>query len=117
MSEKVKPIVNGGIPVGTTDTPTMNGYHEEDKWVQIQQTTFTNWVNEQLSQFSGRSVKSLATDLCSGVNLVALVESLQLKKIGKVYTEPKTQIQMIQNVSLACKAIVEDNVKLINIGK
>lgn len=92
-----------------------NGFDRETKWIEIQKNTFTNWVNEQL-RVSQRSVKDIGTDLCDGVNLVALVESLQLKKIGKVYANPKTRIQMIQNVAIACKAITEDNIKLVNIG-
>ena len=84
--------------------------------MEIQQRTFTNWVNEQLV-IGGRSVGDLETDLCDGVNLVALVEALQLRKIGKVYQKPAGMIQKLQNVSLACKAITEDNVKLVNIGK
>lgn len=87
-----------------------------DRWVDIQQSTFTNWVNEQLSQYSGRSLTDLRTDLCDGVHLVALVETLQLKKIGRVYSKPQGQIQRLANVSLALTAITEDNVKLVNIG-
>ena len=45
------------------------------------------------------------------------MESLQFRKIGKVYTKPKSKIQMLQNVDLAFKAIVEDNIRLVNIGK
>ncbi|XP_060074083.1 filamin-A-like [Ylistrum balloti] len=87
-----------------------------DRWVEIQQSTFTNWVNEQLSQYSARSLTNLGTDLCDGVHLVALVETLQLKKIGRVYSKPQGQIQRLANVSLALTAITEDNVKLVNIG-
>lgn len=42
---------------------------------------------------------------------------LQFRKIGKVYTKPSSKIQMLQNVSLALKAIADDNVKLVNVGK
>ncbi|VDI30244.1 filamin [Mytilus galloprovincialis] len=92
-----------------------NTNDRETKWIEIQKNTFTNWVNEEL-RVSNRSVSDLGTDFCDGVNLVALVESLQLKKIGKVYAKPTTRIQMIQNVAIACKAITEDNIKLVNIG-
>ncbi|XP_041356367.1 filamin-A-like [Gigantopelta aegis] len=87
----------------------------EDQWVALQHKTFVNWVNEQLTM-SGRSVENLATDFCDGVKLVALVESLQFRKIGKVYMKPKSKIQMLQNVDLAFRAIVDDNIRLVNIG-
>ena len=88
----------------------------ESRWVEIQRKTFTNWINEQLS-VSGRVIQDIEKDFCDGVNLVALVESLQFKKIGKVIPNPTGRIQMIQNVALACKAIVEDNIRLVNIGE
>ncbi|ESO96022.1 hypothetical protein LOTGIDRAFT_116257 [Lottia gigantea] len=83
----------------------------ENEWVSIQNRTFTNWVNEQLSS-CGREISNLQTDLCDGVNLVALVESLQVRKIGKVYSKSKSRIQMIQNVNLAFKAIAEDKYQI-----
>ncbi|KAL3848275.1 hypothetical protein ACJMK2_019143 [Sinanodonta woodiana] len=91
------------------------GGNEIDQWIWIQEKTFTNWVNEQLN-VSGRSIKSISTDLCDGVNLVALVEALQFRKIGKVYPKPSGKIQMLQNVALAFKALADDNIKLVNIG-
>ncbi|KAK6962673.1 filamin-A [Biomphalaria glabrata] len=87
----------------------------EDKWIAIQHKTFVNWANEQLS-LGNRSVENLAEDLCDGVRLVAIVEALQFKKIGKVYSHPNGRIQMLHNVSLALQAIASDNVKLVNIG-
>ncbi|XP_067668452.1 filamin-A-like isoform X2 [Haliotis asinina] len=87
----------------------------EDTWVQIQHKTFSNWVNEQLTT-SGRTVDNLATDFCDGVKLVALIEALQFRKIGRVYTKPRSRIQMLQNVQLAFEAIAEDQIRLVNIG-
>lgn len=87
----------------------------DEQWVRIQETTFRNWCNEQL-KVSGRSIENLATDMCDGVCLAALVESLQFRKIGRVYTKPTSKIQKLQNVSLALKAITDDNVKLVNVG-
>ena len=49
----------------------------DEQWVRIQETTFRNWCNEQL-KVSGRSIENLATDMCDGVCLAALVESLQV---------------------------------------
>ncbi|KAL4219915.1 hypothetical protein ACF0H5_020327 [Mactra antiquata] len=87
----------------------------DEQWIRIQETTFRNWCNEQL-KVSGRSVENVMTDLCDGVCLAALVEALQFRKIGRIYTKPTSKIQMLQNVSLALKAITDDNVKLVNVG-
>lgn len=90
-------------------------YAREDQWIVIQHKTFVNWANEQLIH-SNRSVENLGTDLCDGVKLVALIEALQFKKIGKVYSKPTSKFQMLHNVSLALQAVADDNVKLVNIG-
>lgn len=84
-------------------------------WIHVQQKTFTNWVNEQLS-VGGIRVSDLQEDLRDGVVLVRLVESLQFRRIGKICTNPKNQMQMLQNVDVAFRAIIEDKVKIVNIG-
>ncbi|RUS89528.1 hypothetical protein EGW08_002716 [Elysia chlorotica] len=93
----------------------MSVYASEDQWIAIQKKTFANWANEQL-KIGNRSVDDLAVDLSDGVRLVALVEALQFRKIGKVFQRPTSRIQMLQNVSLALQAVAEDNVRLVNIG-
>ncbi|KAK3776304.1 hypothetical protein RRG08_039892 [Elysia crispata] len=93
----------------------MSGYTSEDQWIAIQKKTFANWANEQL-KIGNRSVDDLAVDFSDGVRLVALVEALQFRKLGKVFQRPTSRIQMLQNVSLALQAVAEDNVRLVNIG-
>lgn len=102
-------------PASPSQEKELSKVSPENRWVEIQRKTFTNWINEQLS-VSGRVIQDIEKDFCDGVTLVALVESLQFKKIGKVIPNPTGRIQMIQNVALACKAIMEDNVRLVNIG-
>ena len=92
------------------------GVGDSDKWITIQQNTFTNWVNLQL-QGTELHVEDLHTDLCDGVKLCVLVESLQKKRVGRVIKKPMNQHQFLENVSLALNAIAQDNVKLVNIGK
>ncbi|XP_076435464.1 filamin-A-like isoform X7 [Babylonia areolata] len=98
---------------------------DSDKWIDIQKNTFMNWVNLQL-QGSGYEVKDFEQDFDSGVTLCALVEALQQRRIGKsrfreivwrkVIKKPMNQHQSLENVTLALKAIAEDNVRLVNIG-
>lgn len=84
-------------------------------WIHVQQNTFTNWINEQLSTDSLR-VTDLQEDLRDGVILARLVESLQFRRIGKIFMKPQNQIQMLQNVDLVFRAIMEDKIKIVNIG-
>ena len=44
-------------------------------WVQVQQRTFTNWVNANLKG-QGLSVETLESDLADGVLLIKLLETL-----------------------------------------
>lgn len=85
-------------------------------WIHVQQNTFTNWINEQLSA-GGLRVTDLQEDLRDGVILARLVESLQFRRIGKIFMKPQNQIQMLQNVDLVFRAIMEDKIKIVNIGK
>ncbi|KAK7089925.1 filamin-A-like isoform X2 [Littorina saxatilis] len=87
----------------------------DHRWVAIQKKTFANWCNEQLSA-GGRSVEDLDTDFCDGVKLVALIEALQFRKIGRVYNNPSSRIMMLQNVALALQACTDDHIRLVNIG-
>ncbi|XP_059143816.1 filamin-B-like, partial [Physella acuta] len=86
-----------------------------EHWIEIQKNTFMNWVNLQL-QASGMVVTDFETDFDNGVKLCALVEALQNKKIGRVIKNPLNQHQSLENVTLALRAIAEDNVRLVNIG-
>ena len=89
---------------------------DDQRWVQIQQKTFTNWVNEQLKAV-GKRVDNLQTDFQDGLSLIALIEVLQGRRIGKAFQTPVNQHQMLENVQLALNAMMDDNIKLVNIGK
>lgn len=89
---------------------------ETDRWVLIQQNTFTNWVNEQLRIYNCDLIEDLQTDFSDGVRLCYLVEALQGKKIGRIIKKPTNHHQNLENVSKALNAIANDNVRLVNIG-
>ena len=89
---------------------------DENVWIEIQQNTFTNWVNEQLRHV-GLSVEDLQKDFCDGVKLIALVEVLQKRKIGRKISKPINQHQYLENVQTALNAVAADGIKLVNIGK
>ena len=89
-----------------------------DKWVQIQKNTFTNWINEQLKN-ENESVADLKRDFVDGVKLIKLINSLQTpnSKVSKRYFKhPRNQHESLENITLALNAITEDGIRLVNIG-
>lgn len=117
-------ITNGTVTNGTRAK--VNGQSAnimrntmDDKWIMIQKSTFTNWVNEQLKA-DNECITDLKTDLSNGVRLIKLVNRLQQpsSKIARRYFRvPTNQHQCLENVSLALNAITEDGIRLVNIGK
>ena len=91
-------------------------YMDQGQWVQIQRTTFTNWVNEQLRPL-GVVVQELRTDFTDGVKLVTLVEALTGRPVPGAVTKPSNRYQKLQNITVALEAVAKDGVKIINIGK
>lgn len=88
----------------------------EDVWVEIQANTFRNWVNEHLPK--NLKIADLAEDLCTGVRLCTLVESLRGKPLRPSWNKrPMNQHHYLENVTCALNAIEQDGVKLVNIGR
>ena len=87
------------------------------KWKKIQQTTFTNWVNEVLKSTQYRA-KNLKTDFKDGLLLVTLLEALtSAGKVGKYNKRPRIKAQMIANLVASFKFIESENIKLVNVGE
>ncbi|UYV80999.1 hypothetical protein LAZ67_19002460 [Cordylochernes scorpioides] len=102
-----------GLRALSAEGRAMNGGSTE-VWVEIQQKTFTNWVNEQLRPVS-MNVSDLRHDFCDGIKLVALIEILQKRKL-KTIRKPINQHQYLENVQTALNAMTADNIKLVNIA-
>ncbi|ESP04924.1 hypothetical protein LOTGIDRAFT_109199 [Lottia gigantea] len=87
----------------------------EAQWVQIQQTTFINWLNEQLKN---RKIllSDLKEDIRDGVILIMLLEELANKSIINYVQGPQTQHEKLQNVGMALDVFSRDGVKVTNIG-
>uniref|UniRef100_A0A8B9IT63 Calponin-homology (CH) domain-containing protein n=1 Tax=Amazona collaria TaxID=241587 RepID=A0A8B9IT63_9PSIT len=78
----------------------------------IQQNTFTRWCNEHLKCVQKR-VGNLQTDLGDGLRLIALLEVLSQKKLGRRYNARPTFRQMqLENVSVALDFLERENIKL-----
>lgn len=118
MAEEELQFSHSGLVARSPEGHAAKGMHikgDENAWIEIQQNTFTNWVNEQLRHV-GLSVHDLQEDLCDGVRLIALVEVLQKRKVGRKIAKPINQHQFLENVQTALGAIAADGVKLVNIG-
>jgi filamin len=92
----------------------------DDRWIQIQKNTFTNWINEQLKNDSDKLIiNDLQLDLTNGIVLIKLINLLQQpnSKIPKKYfKKPLNQHQCLENINIALNAIISDGIKLVNIG-
>ncbi|KAH9526951.1 hypothetical protein DERF_001005 [Dermatophagoides farinae] len=91
-----------------------NSNSTESIWINIQQKTFINWINEQLRS-TGVQVRNLQQDFANGLKLITLVECLQNRKLKKIQ-RPLNQHQSIENVQIALNAIASDHIRLVNIG-
>lgn len=92
-------------------------------WVQIQQKTFTNWVNEQLRP-AGKQVDDLVTDFEDGLMLITLLDSLVASRGLPMYKKrisycknPKLRVQKMENVSHALQMMERAGIKMVNVGK
>jgi len=60
---------------------------DDAPWKKIQKNTFTRWCNEHLKVANMR-LNDLGTDLSDGLRLIALVEVLSQKHVGKFNKRP-----------------------------
>ena len=88
----------------------------EGNWIEMQKDTFTNWVNANLRQ-RGMEIDDLETGFEDGVKLVNLFEVVSKRIIGKYSRNPKFPNQKLENVALVLRAMEQDGVKLVSIGK
>ncbi|XP_015706803.1 filamin-A isoform X3 [Coturnix japonica] len=87
---------------------------DDAPWKRIQQNTFTRWCNEHLKCVQKR-VGNLQTDLGDGLRLIALLEVLSQKKLGRRYNARPTFRQMqLENVSVALDFLERENIKLVS---
>uniref|UniRef100_A0A8C8S3S3 Filamin A n=1 Tax=Pelusios castaneus TaxID=367368 RepID=A0A8C8S3S3_9SAUR len=88
---------------------------EDAPWKKIQQNTFTRWCNEHLKCVNKR-IANLQADLGDGLRLIALLEVLSQKKLGRKYNQRPTFRQMqLENVSVALDFLERENIKLVSI--
>jgi len=73
-------------------------------WEQIQERTFTRWVNAQLKK-KGVQIQDLTKDFADGVNLIALYESIADMSFPRYNKNPSMRIKKIENINLVVTEI------------
>ena len=87
---------------------------EHTQWKQIQERTFTKYVNSQLRK-SDTSIENLETGFSDGLKLINLISVLSGKEIRKFSKKPTFRTQKLENVSIALKFLESEGVTLVNI--
>jgi filamin len=86
------------------------------EWKLIQENTFRRWCTQSLKS-RGIDINDLATDFSDGVQLVALLEVLSQKKLGRYNKNPKLRAQKLENCGLCLDFIKSEGLHVVNIGK
>lgn len=87
---------------------------ENAEWKKIQQNTLTKWINEHLHKIN-LQINNIETDLSDGIVLIKLLEVLTNKKLPKYHEQPTFRSHRLENVGVALKFLVQENINIVNI--
>lgn len=97
------------------------------EWVKVQEETFKNWVNYQLSK-RDLSIQDITTDFSDGIRLIVLLEILSGQSLGKYTTKPlvtkgsdttvarQAQFVFRHNIEMALAFCASAGIRLENVG-
>ena len=92
----------------------------DENWKQLQQTTFTKWVNNALRghlKTAKTQVNDLQTDLQDGLILVQLIEAIaNPRKVGRYNKNPVIKAQKLENLGAVLRFLERESIKIVNIG-
>ncbi|KAJ0160963.1 Alpha-actinin-like protein 1 [Colletotrichum tanaceti] len=94
---------------------TRMAFAEQQKWITVQQKTFTKWMNTKL-EARELAVKDLVADLSDGVLLIHLLECLSNDTLGRYASKPKLRVQRFENANTALDFIKARGIQMTNIG-
>ncbi|KAK3375498.1 hypothetical protein B0H63DRAFT_281206 [Podospora didyma] len=94
---------------------TRMAFAEQQRWITVQQKTFTKWLNTKL-EARELEVKDLVQDLSDGVILIHLLECLSSESLGRYAAKPKLRVQRFENANLALNFIKSRGIQMTNIG-
>ncbi|KAG2416076.1 hypothetical protein HFD88_007268 [Aspergillus terreus] len=87
----------------------------ETQWVNVQQKTFTKWLNDKI-KVRNLYIEDLVTDLSNGVILIHLLEILGRETLGRYAKDPRLRVQKFENVNKSLDFIRDRKIQTINIG-
>ncbi|KND94748.1 Alpha-actinin-like protein 1 [Tolypocladium ophioglossoides CBS 100239] len=90
-------------------------FAEQQRWITVQQKTFTKWLNTKLVA-RNLEVKDLVADLSDGVMLIHLMECLSNESLGRYASKPKMRVQKFENANLSLDFIKARGIQMTNIG-
>jgi hypothetical protein len=90
-------------------------YSEQQRWITVQQKTFTKWLNTKI-EARNLEVVDLVKDLSDGVMLIHLLECLSNESLGRYAAKPKLRVQRFENANLALDFIKSRGIQMTNIG-
>ncbi|KAL2155947.1 hypothetical protein VTH82DRAFT_689 [Thermothelomyces myriococcoides] len=102
------------IPALSSLANTM-AYAEQQRWVTVQEKTFTKWLNTKLV-VRNLEVRDLVHDLSDGVLLIHLLECLSNESLGRYAAKPKLRVQRFENVNKSLDFIKSRGIQMTNIG-
>ncbi|KAF7542561.1 hypothetical protein G7Z17_g11472 [Cylindrodendrum hubeiense] len=94
---------------------TKMAFADQQRWVAVQQKTFTKWLNTKVES-RNVEVKDLAADLSDGVILIHLLECLSNESLGRYASKPKLRVQRFENANLGLDFIKSRGIQMTNIG-
>ncbi|KAH6684070.1 calponin homology domain-containing protein [Halenospora varia] len=90
-------------------------FAEQQKWITVQQKTFTKWLNTKIEPRE-LSIVDLVKDLSDGVILIHLLECLSNESLGRYAAKPKLRVQRFENANLSLDFIKSRGIQMTNIG-
>ncbi|KAF4637263.1 hypothetical protein G7Y89_g816 [Cudoniella acicularis] len=94
---------------------TKMAFAEQQKWITVQQKTFTKWLNTKIEPRE-LVVVDLVKDLSDGVVLIHLLECLSNESLGRYAAKPKLRVQRFENANLSLDFIKSRGIQMTNIG-
>ena len=88
----------------------------QPEWKLIQENTFRRWCTQSLKS-RGIQVDDLSKDFSDGLQLIALLEVLSQKKLGRYNKNPKLRAHKLENCGLCLDFIKSEGLHVVNIGK
>ncbi|PMD65040.1 uncharacterized protein K444DRAFT_640722 [Hyaloscypha bicolor E] len=90
-------------------------FAEQQKWITVQQKTFTKWLNTKIEPRE-LVVVDLVKDLSDGIVLIHLLECLSNESLGRYAAKPKLRVQRFENANLSLDFIKSRGIQMTNIG-